>query len=521
MDPVKVYGESIFERGRQYFNDGRVTRVIKFKNNLIGEVMGTDRYRVEVNLDNLRCRCSCPYSTNCKHGAAVLLQYNSGDCIDGDGIEKRLKNMDRDELIGIIEKLVHLDPSNLIYLDMYQVGEKKPNKERTEALDKEVFSRMQALLHSYQSVEDAEELAKFIKVYEHVLTKKQIFYMLEFLVRNCEDYGWFYDDYSDSYFGDMVFENLWDALYIQELEEGDFKRIRELQRDDNYQMLEPFFNQIVMSRDTTKLAYFEDFFSELLDEPSYVQFLINCGLMDKARMLIKEGTSINDESRFKFYLLIDKDEAIEFALEKGFYSSLLQHYHDSDAHDKTVDLFYKVVKDSDKKGLLNCDLYIFTDIFDSIMKDKIKDHVDETLYSLFQLCYSCGYYGLCVDIGIEINDVEVMQKMIPLEVDRFNYTIESKMKLLKYLEDEYEEEVEKELMKFTKFLIEKKDNYTYEKAAECVFLLLRIMGRDEWDEYVKGLYLGHFRKTNLWSEFAKRGLHLKKKGNVVTLSSRG
>ena len=392
MDPVRVYGETIFERGRQYFNDGRVTRVIKFKNKLIGEVMGTDLYRVEVNLDNLGCSCSCPYNTNCKHGVAVLLQYNNGDYIDGDGIEKGLESMNREELMGVIEKLIRLDPSNLAYLDVYQAGESKSDEKRIEVLDKEVFSRMQDLLHSYQSVEDAEELGKFIKIYEDVLTKKQIFYLLEFLVRNCEEYGWFYDDYSDSYFGDIVFEKLWDAFYRQDLEESDFERLQKLQMDDDYQMLEPFFNKMVMSKDTARLADFEEFFSELLDEPSYVEYLINCGLRDKARMLIKEGMSLNDDSRFKFYLLIDEDEAIEFALEKEFYSSLIEHYHYSGA---------------------------------------------------------------------------------------------------------------------------------YEKAVECVLLLRRVMDRGEWDEYVKGLYLEHFRKRNLWREFKGRGITLKKKGDEVIIEGTG
>lgn len=115
---------------------------------------------------------------------------------------------------------------------------------------------------------------------------------------------------------------------------------------------------MVMSKDTPKLVGFEHFFFELLDESSYVEFLINCGLMDKARMLIKEGMSLNDDSRFKFYLLIDEEEAIEFALEKEFYSSLIQHYHYSGAHDKAVDLFNEVICDSEKKRLLSCDIYL-------------------------------------------------------------------------------------------------------------------------------------------------------------------
>jgi len=40
-DIKRVYSEIIFERGLDYFVEGRVTDVIKFKNKLTGEVEGS------------------------------------------------------------------------------------------------------------------------------------------------------------------------------------------------------------------------------------------------------------------------------------------------------------------------------------------------------------------------------------------------------------------------------------------------------------------------------------------------
>lgn len=74
-DIKRVYSETIFERGLDYFVEGRVTDVIKFKNKLTGEVKGSAKYKTEVDLSDLHSRCSCPYGINCKHGAAMLLQY--------------------------------------------------------------------------------------------------------------------------------------------------------------------------------------------------------------------------------------------------------------------------------------------------------------------------------------------------------------------------------------------------------------------------------------------------------------
>ncbi len=97
-DIKRVYGETIFYRGQDYFDDDRVTSVIKFKNKLTGEVEGSTTYKTDVDLNDLRSECSCPYGINCKHGVAVLLQYMEGEYSDADNVTKCLDRMSREEL---------------------------------------------------------------------------------------------------------------------------------------------------------------------------------------------------------------------------------------------------------------------------------------------------------------------------------------------------------------------------------------------------------------------------------------
>ena len=515
----RVYSETTFERGLEYFREGRVASVMKFRDKLMGEVIGTDRYGTEVNLDNLGSRCSCPYGTNCKHGAAMLLKYFNGEYIDGDEVMERVENMSSEELKEIIERLVSMNPANLSYLAA-PAGEKKASEKLLAALDKEIKSRLKRIEYTYADAGFVDDFAKFIKVNEEALTKEQVFYILEFLVNNCEEYGYFYDDYSDSSFGDVIFENLCDAFVKKELDERDFERLKKLRGEDNYEMLDPFFNRIAAAESAAKLANFEEYIHDFLDERSYVEFLINCGLIDKARGLIETWDSLGDETRFRLYLRIDKDNAIEFARRKEAYSSLIRYYHEVGAHDEAVGLFKEVVSDEEKRAQLKHDLYLYRDIFDSINKSEKKEGLEDVLRSLFEICYSLKYYSLCVNAGMKLGDKELMLKLIG-QKRGYDFDVEAKIKLLDYLKEDYKKEVEKELKEFAESLIEEKRNYAYEKAADCVFLLRKVISKEEWENYVKGLYNVHSRKMNLWLEFTRRGVSLKKKMGTVTIEDRG
>ena len=517
---MRVYGETIFGRGLGYFREGRVTNVIKFRGRLIGEVSGTVGYTTEVDLDDLGCDCSCPYAGNCKHGVAVLLQYSDGGYVDCDEIMERVEEMDRDELMGVVEEFVRLNPASLMYLHVHPArGEGEPDEAQIKALDKQIRSMLRRIVdYGYADRGFADDLSGLIRFNEALLTKERIFYILEFLVNNSEEYGCFYDDYADDYFGDEIFKNLCDAFARKEPEASDFERLKELRGADNYDMLGPFFSEMVKKENAEVLVDFKVQIREILDKRSYVEFLINCGLDREARELIEVGESLFDENRFRLYLRIDEAAAIEFAQREGFYSSLIRYYHETGAHDETVDLFLEVVRDETLTDQLGRSSYFYRDILDSIKNSGSlgKSGIEGALRDLFEICYSMECYDVCVDSGMELGDKGLLRRLIGEDRTR-SFGVESKMELLSYLLDEYPDEVAGELKALASSLIEAMGGYSYEKAADCVFLLKEIVSDAEWRGYVKGVYDLHFRKINLWKEFKRRGVVLKRRKGVIEM----
>ncbi|NMG82609.1 MAG: hypothetical protein GIS02_00160 [Methanosarcinales archaeon] len=517
---IRAYGETIFERGLGYFREGRVTNVIKFRGRLIGEVSGTKGYTTKVDLDDLGCDCSCPYGGNCKHGVAVLLQYSDDGYVDCDEIMERVEEMDRDELMEVVEEFVRLNPASLRYLHVHPArGEGGTSDAQITSLDKQIRSMLRRIVDDgFADHGFADDLSGLIRFNETLLTKEQIFYILEFLVNNCEEYGCFYDDYADDYFGDEIFENLCDAFVRKGLEASDFGRLKELRGTDDYDMLSPFFHKMAEVENAKALVEFKEHIREFLNEQTYVEFLINCGLVDEARELIEEGKSLFYENRFRSYLRIDKEAAIEFARREGFYSSLIRYYHEIGEHDEAVGLFSEVARKGPPGVQLEPSSQFYGIILDSIKKGGALDEsgTESALRDLFEVCYSAQCYDVCVDSGMELGDKRLLRRLIGKE-RTCSFGLESKLELLSYLLDEYPDEVAGALKALATSLIEAMGNYSYEKAADCVFLLRGIVSDAEWREYVKGIYDQHFRKINLWKEFKKRGVVLKRRKSVVEM----
>lgn len=513
-DIMRVYGETIFYRGQDYFDDDRVTSVIKFKNKLTGEVEGSTTYKTDVDLNDLRSECSCPYGINCKHGVAVLLQYMEGEYSDADEVTKSLDRMSREELRGVIDSLISANPTNLMYLGIQAEVSEKTDGNLIEALDKQIESRLHRIMKSNGDDGSADELASFIKVNENVLSKEQVFHILEFLIDNCEDCGYFYDDYSDSNYGEEIFKNLCDAFVKKQIEEKDFVRLKEISESDNYDMFGPFIHRLPEIEHTENLRAFEEYVRDLLDDSSYVEFLINCGLTEKARKLIESSESLGEEGRFRLYLRIDEGSALEFAYRNGAFSSLLKYYHETGAHDEVVRLFSEVAKDATKNLRLKEDPILYWNILASIDKSEKRKDYEEVLRALFEKCFSFQYFGLCANIGLRLGDKELLRKLMDKE-SSYYFNVDEKIKVLEHLKEDYGEEVLREFKKLAGSLINEMGARQYKKAVECVFLLRDRMDGEAWDEYVKGLYMGHSGKRNLWSEFKDRGIYLKmKKGEV-------
>ncbi|MCK5560152.1 MAG: SWIM zinc finger family protein, partial [Thermoplasmata archaeon] len=109
----KTFGETISDRGYDYYHGGHVVQVLKLGNTLTGTVGGNapEPYTVEVDLSKLKSSCTCPYSHMCKHGAAVLYHLaDNSEVIDGDIFIADLKKMPKKDIMKLIESLIVSNP---------------------------------------------------------------------------------------------------------------------------------------------------------------------------------------------------------------------------------------------------------------------------------------------------------------------------------------------------------------------------------------------------------------------------
>ncbi len=507
----RIYGDDVFQRGKAYFKEGRVLTAIRLENMVFGEVAGTEKYVTHVRLDSLSSTCTCPVRWNCKHGVALLLQFLSGNYVDGNKIMHDLESAERFELLKILKSLIDGDPTLL--LSIQQTRMEQGTELRTSA-EKQIKGMLQAIKNGYADENFAKALAKVIKTYGEHLDKDLIFYILEFLVKNCEGYGYFYNDYYDYYFGEEIFQNLCDAFAEKSLEESDFKRLRNLVEEDEYSMLDPFLVEMVTPENAPKLAKFSDHVRELLGNDSlYVEFLINAGKMEEARRILRKSRALNEGERFDLYLRIDEKEALELARERRYYSSLIWYYYGMNEHEDVVTTFRNALREKVK---LKPWPELYEGVLASIMICKPEDS-EELLRGLFDICYLFKYYSLCADIGFELKDLEMLDRLLDKKIDYW-FKPDHKLKLLRYLSILEPEKAKEGLRTFAEELINEKEDSAYGSAIECILALKELMSREEWVEYLKGLYKRHHRKDKLWGKFRDKGIKVKKEGDNLIIS---
>lgn len=110
-----------FERGRQYLQDGAVQALEQTDDHTLkAKVQGSDvhPYLVTIQFDAddvTGVQCTCPYhgGTWCKHIVAVLLKVLNSDEMpkaESAAVDDFVADLDRDDLVSLIERLVEHDP---------------------------------------------------------------------------------------------------------------------------------------------------------------------------------------------------------------------------------------------------------------------------------------------------------------------------------------------------------------------------------------------------------------------------
>ncbi|WP_324759622.1 SWIM zinc finger family protein [Haloarcula sp. GH36] len=95
--------EAVFERGQNYQDEGRVSRLSRFGEHITADVRGSKPYDVAIDLSTeaFEATCTCPYTGPgvCKHVVAVLLETNEDPPADErDQINELLDDTSDDEL---------------------------------------------------------------------------------------------------------------------------------------------------------------------------------------------------------------------------------------------------------------------------------------------------------------------------------------------------------------------------------------------------------------------------------------
>ena len=97
----------VFERGRDYRDEGRIQRIGRFGDVVTAAVQGSSLYDVTVELDEntVDARCTCPYegAGECKHVVAVLLDVVANPPQDeSERVERVMQDVSSDDLRAFV-----------------------------------------------------------------------------------------------------------------------------------------------------------------------------------------------------------------------------------------------------------------------------------------------------------------------------------------------------------------------------------------------------------------------------------
>ncbi len=161
----------ILERGRAYFDEGRVLELEQTEDGYTATVDGTEEYEVEILLDGGSIEdmlCDCPYAEDgntCKHMAAVLFAVNAGkpskkktppkkERLTPDSLVRKIPD---DQLRPLLTELVSAD-DKLFRSLLFRYGETTLD-ECLKTLKKELaaIGNRYADQHGYVNYRDADD----------------------------------------------------------------------------------------------------------------------------------------------------------------------------------------------------------------------------------------------------------------------------------------------------------------------------------------------------------------------------
>jgi uncharacterized Zn finger protein len=159
--------DAVFERGRDYRDEGRIRRTERFGDVVTAAVRGTSLYDVTVDIDEhtIEARCTCPYegAGECKHVVAVLLDVVADPPQDeSERVERVIQDVSSDDLRAFVRDAFAENPDlREQFLARFGGGGKSVEEYRDEI--EELFDQH---TQHYPVVTEAIDFSHFFEVAE-------------------------------------------------------------------------------------------------------------------------------------------------------------------------------------------------------------------------------------------------------------------------------------------------------------------------------------------------------------------
>jgi uncharacterized Zn finger protein len=155
------FDSTIWGRGKDYYREGRVSKVNKIENIIHAKIQGNRLYSQKIYLETNDMQCTCPYEGKyCKHLAALIMWLKTNTPLDVKDISGILKSKSKGELVSLIKELLRDNPD----LSKYII---KPDKDEVKKLIKQLWLK-------YTNDYGFEEQINFIKEQIKVLNDEEI-----------------------------------------------------------------------------------------------------------------------------------------------------------------------------------------------------------------------------------------------------------------------------------------------------------------------------------------------------------
>lgn len=164
-DISRFFDKTIYERGVNYFEQGRIQRPVVYHSNIMADCRGTlpEDYHIRIELrdDNIIASCTCPYAFGyCKHIAAVLYGWirKPSMFMDLGRSEYLLKQLDKDAVVEVVMDMIKYDPDVTYVINLRLT----PHEELASFVDREMKNIFSEEFVDYLNV---REIAKKLDIF--------------------------------------------------------------------------------------------------------------------------------------------------------------------------------------------------------------------------------------------------------------------------------------------------------------------------------------------------------------------